>query len=152
MFSKVIAELILLTLMIFPHGTDKGRFEIMNESGEKVQVSFTRADITKSIVEGMHEYTVTVHSAKPEVLKYIFIDNGLYLTYTDNPDNGYELDILPFLMNLNRDKILGEQQVFNTSSVKDKLISQPSDDNITMTLKKNKTKTIIDRKYLNPVK
>ena len=145
MFSKLIAELILLTLMVFPHGTDHGRFEMINKSGDKVQVSFTRAEVTNSIVEGMHEYTVTVHSAKPEVLKYRFIDNGLYLVYKDinNQKNSYELDIIKFLTDMRRDTLIKEQQVFRTVSGNDKIIICPSGDKITLTLQKRKTKTII---------
>ncbi|HOP29950.1 MAG TPA: hypothetical protein PKZ64_10305 [Spirochaetota bacterium] len=151
MLSKLIAELILLTIMIFPHGTDNGRFEIANKSGNTVQVSFTRAEIN-SIVEGMHEYTVTVHSAEPEVIKYRFIDNGLYLVYKDinNQKDAYELDIIRFLTDMRRDTITKKQQVFKTVSGNDKIIVKPSDGNITLTLQKNKTETIIDRKYLNP--
>lgn len=147
MLSKLIAELILLTIMIFPHGTDHGRFEMMNKPGEKVQVSFTRIKDTRSIVEGMHEYTVTVHYAKPEVIKFRFIDNGLYLVYKDinNQKNSYELDIIKFLSDMKRDTMMREQQVFRTVSGNDKIIVKPSDDKITLTLQKRKTKTIILR-------
>lgn len=119
--------------------------EMINKTGKKVQVGFTRSDIINSMGEGAQEYTVTVRAYTNEVLKCRSVDNGLYPVYTDDIENGNELDILTFLIKLNQDKILRERQVFNTSSVKDMLVVKPSERSIILTLQKNQTKTIMNR-------
>ena len=95
MISKLIAELILIALMVFPHGMNEGRFDMVDETGKKTEIDFTRNDNIPSIVEGMHEYRVTIHSEKPDIIRYMFVDNGLYevLINSDDPEDAFELDL-----------------------------------------------------------
>ncbi|HOP62439.1 MAG TPA: hypothetical protein PK358_01805 [Spirochaetota bacterium] len=150
MISKLIAELILIALMVFPHGINKGRFDMVDKTGKKTEIDFTRNDNISSIVEGMHEYRVTIHSEKPEVIRYRFVDNGLYavLINSDNPEDAFELDILPFLVKLDRNSLKEAPQIFKTINKKDSVKIKSAGGTTTLTLKRNRTAIVIDNNLL----
>ena len=150
MISKLIAELILIALMVFPHGINKGRFDMVDKTGKKTEIDFTRNDNISSIVEGMHEYRVTIHSEKPEVIRYRFVDNGLYavLINSDNPEDAFELDILPFLVKLDRNSLKEAPQIFKTIIKKDSVKIKSAGGTTTLTLKRNRTAIVIDNNLL----
>jgi len=90
---------------------------------------------------------VTAQSDKKYLIKYGFIDDGLYRVFPDSKyeKGSYTLDIIEFIINLNRDIIMEEKQILNTASRKDRVVITPRTNTVSLSLIKNKTEIVIDK-------
>ncbi len=147
MIGKVLAELLLISLMVVPHGVKKGAFELVEAPGKKVKVTFVRTEKPESIIEGMHEYRVTVHRKKPATIIYRFIDNGYYVVFPDGENDKviYNLDIIEFLINRKRDEIWSKKQTVKIGKSGNVAVISPGKGFVTVSLKKCRASVIIDK-------
>lgn len=147
MIGKVLAELLLISLMVVPHGVEKGTLELVEAPGKKVKVTFVRTEKPESIIEGMHEYRVTVHRKKPATIIYRFIDNGYYVVFPDGENDKviYNLDIIEFLINRKREDTWTKKQTVKVGKAGSVAVITPGKGFVTVSLNKCKAAVIIDR-------
>ncbi len=144
--NKLLSEFILVAMLAFPHGTKAGKFIIVDRSGRQVEVSFSRADVS-SIVEGAHEYKVIVESGEPSEITYRFIDNGLYGIKYGNSEKVHTLDIIDYLVKLDRKNILSNKQVLNIKGW-EKIAITPGKDWVVLSLTGKGISILVDKGQL----